>query len=91
MALLWVTAIEETIGRSFGLVKEALVKWQKQKTIKVQAATEVEKFHATAQVTAHHPNILFVLVSVKQNGPFQNGLLWSFFEKNRQIFTRCNK
>jgi len=46
----WATAIKETIGGAFGIIKEPLVEWQKRKTIKAQAATEVEKLYATATV-----------------------------------------
>jgi len=46
----WITAIQETIGGAFGIIKEPIVEWQKRKTIKVQAATEVEKLYAMAAV-----------------------------------------
>ncbi|MBT3178939.1 MAG: hypothetical protein HOG03_11645 [Desulfobacula sp.] len=46
----WITAIQETIGGAFGIIKEPIVEWQKRKTIKAQAATEVEKLYAMAAV-----------------------------------------
>ncbi|MCP3942941.1 MAG: hypothetical protein GY710_15845 [Desulfobacteraceae bacterium] len=50
MAWPWVTTISKAIDEVFGLVKEPIVEWQKRKTIKVQADTEVAKLYAVATV-----------------------------------------
>ncbi len=51
MAFGWVTAIKESVQGVFSLAKAPIEGWQKRKTIKAQAETDIAKLHAEAEVT----------------------------------------